>query len=122
VLLSDVLEHVDAPDAVVAEAARLLRPGGLLFVSTINRTWRARWLAAGLAEWLGLVPAGTHDAAQFIRPDELAAAGQRAGLAVVNVVGEGVRTWATLRRRALVLKPSRSLAVAYAMLLAKGRG
>jgi 2-polyprenyl-6-hydroxyphenyl methylase/3-demethylubiquinone-9 3-methyltransferase len=119
VLLADVLEHVDDQAGVIAEAARLLRPSGRLFVHTINRTRRARWLAVDTAERLGLIPTGTHDPARFVRPDELAEAGRRAGLRIVCTAGEGIRWWATLRRRAIVLRPSRSLALGYAILFAK---
>jgi len=119
VLLADVLEHVADWPAAVAEAARLLRSGGVLYVNTINKTVRARLLAVVVAEGLGLVPRGTHDAAMFIRPQELVAAAARAGLRCLLLAGEAPRLLPTLRRRAIHLRESRSLALAYAALFRK---
>jgi 2-polyprenyl-6-hydroxyphenyl methylase/3-demethylubiquinone-9 3-methyltransferase len=116
VLLCDVLEHVDDPDGAVAEAARVLLPGGLLFVNTINRTLRARVLAVALAEGLGLIPRGTHDPARFVRPAELLAMAQRAGLRAERWHGERPLLWASLRARAVRVRPGRSLAVGYCAL------
>lgn len=82
----EMLEHVPDPAAVVLAAARLLGPGGDLFVSTIARTPAAWLLAVVAAEYaLGLVPRGTHDYGRFIRPSELAAAVRDAGLEVVEI-------------------------------------
>lgn len=68
----EMLEHVPDPSAVVAACRRLLRPGGDLFVSTINRNPKA-WLFAVIgAEYvLRLLPRGTHDYRKFIKPSEL---------------------------------------------------
>jgi len=70
----EMLEHVPDPSSVVAACARLTRPGGQVFFSTINRNPKA-WLSAVLgAEYiLRLLPVGTHDYARFIRPSELTA-------------------------------------------------
>ncbi len=119
VLLADVVEHVPQWPRAVAQAARLLRPGGVLYVNTINRTRRARYLAVHLAEGLGLVPRGTHDPALFVRPRELCAIADMAGLRCHRIEGEAPRLFTTLRRRAIHLRPSRSLAVAYAALFVK---
>lgn len=119
VLLADVLEHVARPAAVVAAAAALLKPGGRLFVNTIARTRRARWLAITLAEGLGYVPKGTHRHDLFVRPAELAAMAASAGLREVARCGEAPRLWATVRSGAVQLRKSPSLAVGYAMLFAK---
>lgn len=116
VLLADVLEHVDAQAAAVHAAARLLRPGGALFVNTIARTLRARVLAITLGEGLGLIPRGTHQWRRFVRPRELDAMAAAAGLVPVQRTGEAPRLLATLRRRAVVLRPSRWLGVGYAVL------
>ena len=77
----EMLEHVPDPSAVVAACRRLLRPGGDLFVSTINRNPKA-WLFAVIgAEYvLRLLPRGTHEYAKLIRPSELASFCRQAGL------------------------------------------
>ena len=84
----ELLEHVPDPAAVVTALAQLARPGGDVFVSTINRTPRAYLHAVLGAEYvLRLLPVGTHAYARFIRPSELAAWAKAAGLAVVDVAG-----------------------------------
>jgi 2-polyprenyl-6-hydroxyphenyl methylase/3-demethylubiquinone-9 3-methyltransferase len=68
----EMLEHVPDPAATFASFARLLRPGGDLFVSTINRNLKSFALAIVAAEYvLGLVPKGTHEYERLIRPAEL---------------------------------------------------
>jgi 2-polyprenyl-6-hydroxyphenyl methylase/3-demethylubiquinone-9 3-methyltransferase len=119
VLLADVLEHLHEPDAALHEAARLLRPGGLAYVNTINRSWRARLLAVTVAEGLGLVPRGTHDPALFIRPDELERAAGRAGMHLVRLQGEVPDLIRTVRRWTIELSKSASQAVTYSALLEK---
>lgn len=70
----ELLEHVPDPAALLQACVALLRPGGTLFVSTLNRTPRAFALAVLGAEYvLRLLPRGTHRYAQFIRPSELGA-------------------------------------------------
>jgi 2-polyprenyl-6-hydroxyphenyl methylase / 3-demethylubiquinone-9 3-methyltransferase len=119
VLAADLLEHVPSWRSVVAEAARLLRPGGLLFVNTIDRSWRARLLAVFAAEAVGLVPRGTHDFRLFIRPVELAREAGARGLELVHLTGERPRLWRTLRTRALHLAPAASTALSYSALFTK---
>jgi 2-polyprenyl-6-hydroxyphenyl methylase/3-demethylubiquinone-9 3-methyltransferase len=113
VTLSDVVEHLDDPRAAIAEAARLLRPGGRLYVNTINRTRRARLLAVTLAEGLGLVPRGTHDPALFVRPADLLAMAGAVGLSCERLQGEAPRWLRTLRDWAIHLRAARSTAVSY---------
>ena len=77
----EMLEHVEAPDQVLSACAILLKPGGQLFLSTINRGVRSFALAIVAAEHvLKLLPVGTHRHAMFIRPSELAAGLRAAGL------------------------------------------
>ena len=79
----DMLEHVPEPAQIVRAAARVLKPGGWAFFSTLNRTLKARLLAIGAAEHLlGLVPVGTHAFEQFIKPHELDHWARAAGLSL----------------------------------------
>lgn len=119
VLLADILEHLEAWPVAIATATRLLRRGGHLYVNTINRTWQARCLAVTLAEGLGYVPRGTHDPALFVRPAELLAEATLSALRCTRLEGEAPATLRTLRTGAIHLRPSRSLAVAYAALFVK---
>ncbi len=81
----EVVEHVADPARFVAEAATLLKPGGLLLVSTLNRTLKSFVLAIVGAEYLlrWLKP-GTHRWEQFVTPEELALAARQAGLRVIE--------------------------------------
>ena len=86
----DVLEHVDDLDAVLRQIARVLRPAGLFFFDTINRTWLSWLFAIEVGQnWLGLVPPDTHDWDRFITPCELDASLARAGLQVHDLTGLG---------------------------------
>jgi len=84
----EMLEHVPDPAAVVAALATLARPGGEVFVSTLNRTPTAYLKAILGAEYLlRLLPTGTHTYEKFIRPSELAAWARAAGLTLEDVTG-----------------------------------
>lgn len=84
----EMLEHVPDPEAILTACARLLRPGGTAVFSTLNRSARAFALAIVAAEHvLGLIPKGTHQFAQFIRPSELARGVMATGLNVVEMKG-----------------------------------
>ena len=115
-LLTDVLEHLEAPSVALREAARLLVPGGAVFASTINRTLRARLLAVTLGEGIGLIPRGTHDPRLFCRPEELDAVAGSYGLRRHAIQGEAVALWKTLRRFSIHLTAGRSTAVGYSIL------
>ena len=81
VLALEVVEHVSDVPAFVDTVARGVAPGGLLFASTIDRTWKSFVFAIVGAEYvLRVLPRGTHQWAQFVRPTELAAAVGRSGL------------------------------------------
>jgi 2-polyprenyl-6-hydroxyphenyl methylase/3-demethylubiquinone-9 3-methyltransferase len=84
----EMLEHVPQPEAVVNALAAMVRPGGQVFVSTLNRTPRAYALAVIGAEYLlRLLPAGTHTYDKFIKPSELSRWARAAGLTVVDIAG-----------------------------------
>lgn len=84
----EMLEHVPDPESVIVAAARLLKPGGRLLLSTINRNPKAFALAIVGAEYLlRLLPRGTHDYRNFIKPSELAASLRAAGLRPVDLSG-----------------------------------
>ena len=84
----EMLEHVPDPASVVAACARMVRPGGQVFFSTINRNAKAFLFAiVGAEHVLRLLPKGTHEYAKFIRPSELAKACREAGLDVRQTRG-----------------------------------
>jgi len=105
ILLMDVLEHLEEPARAVAEAARALKPGGVLLFHTFNRTWPA-WLLA--VHGIGFVtsegPRNVHVYRLLVKPEELSAAGRAAGLELRELTG--IRPvlgrafwWSLLRRR-----------------------
>jgi len=84
----ELLEHVPDPASTVAACARLLKPGGRAFFSTINRNPKAYLFAVVGAEYvLGLLPKGTHDYARFIKPSELARWCRDANLRALELKG-----------------------------------
>ncbi|MBN9427982.1 MAG: bifunctional 2-polyprenyl-6-hydroxyphenol methylase/3-demethylubiquinol 3-O-methyltransferase UbiG [Burkholderiales bacterium] len=84
----EMLEHVPDAESIVRACATLVRPGGHVFFSTINRNAKAFAFAIVGAEYLlRLLPRGTHEYEKFIRPSELAAAARRAGLDAVQMCG-----------------------------------
>ena len=84
----ELLEHVPEPAGMVAACTRLVRPGGLVFFSTINRNPKSFLFAiVGAEHVLRLLPRGTHEYARFIRPSELAGWARAAGLAVHDLTG-----------------------------------
>ena len=84
----EMLEHVPEPAATVATLARLVRPGGGVFISTINRNLKSFLLAIVGAEYvMKLIPRGTHEYDRLIQPAELASWGRSAGLSLREVAG-----------------------------------
>ncbi|MFU8783750.1 bifunctional 2-polyprenyl-6-hydroxyphenol methylase/3-demethylubiquinol 3-O-methyltransferase UbiG [Aliidiomarina sp.] len=84
----EMLEHVPNPSTVIAACASLVKPGGRVVFSTLNRTLKAKLLGVYIAEYvLRWVPQGTHDASKFIRPAELMHMANSAGLTELAATG-----------------------------------
>lgn len=84
----EMLEHVPDPASVIQACAQLVKPGGLVFFSTLNRVPKAFLLAIVAAEYLmNMVPKGTHDYKTFIKPAELSQMARVAGLEIVGMAG-----------------------------------
>lgn len=84
----EMIEHVPDPASVIKSCAQLVKPGGWVFFSTINRNPKAYLFAIIGAEYiLKLLPRGTHEYAKFIKPSELAHMARDAGLAETKIIG-----------------------------------
>lgn len=108
VLIMEVVEHVSDMPAFVRTACAAVKPGGMLFGATLNRTLRSFAMAIVGAEYvLGWLPRGTHDWEKFVRPEEFGRAIRSGGLAVTDTVGVVYnpldRSW----------RPGRDIAVNY---------
>jgi 2-polyprenyl-6-hydroxyphenyl methylase/3-demethylubiquinone-9 3-methyltransferase len=129
----DVLEHVDNPDAVIGEISRVLKPGGVFFFDTINRTFKSKLVAIKLAQdWrlTRLIPRDVHVWEKFIRPSELVELLDRHGMPGSELAGLspamnpftalgalirnklGTMTFAELGER-VKLKQSKDLSISY---------
>ena len=96
----EMLEHVPDPGAIIAACAQLLKPGGRLVLSTLNRTPAAFALAIVGAEYVArLLPKGTHRYRDFIKPSELGAWLRAAGLQLEDVSGLKYEPWRNTARR-----------------------
>ena len=84
----EMLEHVPDSQSVITACAKLVKPGGWVFFSTLNRNLKSYLFAILGAEYiLNLLPHGTHDFDKFIKPSELAQSCRNADLNVVNIIG-----------------------------------
>jgi 2-polyprenyl-6-hydroxyphenyl methylase/3-demethylubiquinone-9 3-methyltransferase len=114
----EILEHVADPSTVVAQACRLLRPGGLLVLDTINATALGRFVAVTVAERVGgTVAKGIHDPALFVPPAVVIEESARHG---VKLTVRGIRPavvpllrWVVRRRGWVPIVPTKSTAVLY---------
>jgi 2-polyprenyl-6-hydroxyphenyl methylase/3-demethylubiquinone-9 3-methyltransferase len=96
----ELIEHVPSPAQLLCAIAAMSRPGGQLFLSTLNRNLRSFLLAIVGAEYLlKLIPRGTHEYARLLRPSELAQLARAAGLALRDISGIEYRPF--LRRASL---------------------
>jgi 2-polyprenyl-6-hydroxyphenyl methylase/3-demethylubiquinone-9 3-methyltransferase len=114
----EILEHVADPSTVVSEACRILRPGGLLVLDTINATWRARFIAVTVAERIpGLAPPGIHDPRLFVPPALVVNEGARHGVALtvrgIRPAAAPLVRWFCTRRGSVPNVPTRSTAALY---------
>ncbi len=84
----EMLEHVPDPASIISACAKLVKPGGLVFFSTLNRLPKAYLLAIVAAEHvLKMVPKGTHEYKTFIKPSELSQTARNAGLELQGITG-----------------------------------
>jgi 2-polyprenyl-6-hydroxyphenyl methylase/3-demethylubiquinone-9 3-methyltransferase len=118
VVAGEVLEHVTDLERVVAEIARVLRPGGIVVVDTINDTWWSRLALVTVGEHVpGGPPRGIHDPKLFVRPERLKRLFARHG---VQLAVRGLRPSAVdlvrfvfRRRRTVRMVPTRSVGLVY---------
>src|SRR5262245_1965532 len=90
VAVMEVVEHVADTGAFLRHCAGLVRPGGLIFVSTLNRTIKSHVYAIMIAEYvLHLLPQGTHQWRRFVTPEEMSHALEQEGLKTIDVRGVG---------------------------------
>lgn len=114
VLALEVVEHSARPEEVIRRCVARLAPGGLLILSTLNRTARAFAGAIVAAEYLlGWLPRGTHDWRRFLRPAELAALVRDAGLRPVRIQGLAIDG------RTGRFAPSRDVSINYLLVAAR---
>jgi 2-polyprenyl-6-hydroxyphenyl methylase/3-demethylubiquinone-9 3-methyltransferase len=114
----EILEHVADPSTVVSEACRILRPGGVLVVDTINATWLGRFITVTIGERIpGGAPRGIHDPRLFVPPSLVVNECARHG---VNLTVRGIRPatvpmlrWLVSRRGPVPIVPTRSTAALY---------
>ncbi|MFK5949909.1 MAG: bifunctional 2-polyprenyl-6-hydroxyphenol methylase/3-demethylubiquinol 3-O-methyltransferase UbiG [Methylococcales bacterium] len=84
----EMLEHVPDPSSIISACSKMVKPGGMVFFSTLNRVPKAYLLAIVAAEHLlKMVPKGTHEYKTFIKPSELSQTARQAGLELQGIVG-----------------------------------
>ncbi len=114
VLNMEVVEHVDNVPLYLASCAKLVKPGGLMFVSTLNRTAKSFALAIVGAEYvLNWLPKGTHDYNKFLTPDEIISMLKRNDMKIKDKVGV---TYSPLKDK---WRTSRDMSVNYMLLMEK---
>lgn len=94
VIASEIIEHVQDAESFLDTCSQLLRPNGLLILSTLNRTLKSRFLAILMAEYVfHLVPRGTHDWDRFLKPSEINAFLRAKGVSVKQIQGLKYIPW-----------------------------
>jgi len=84
----EMLEHVPNPEIIIENCAKLLKPGGMAFFSTLNRNLKSYLLGILAAEYImNIIPKGTHEYAKFIKPSELRGMLARHGLELIDLKG-----------------------------------
>ena len=84
----ELLEHVPDPASIIQSAAKLVKPGGCIVLSTLNRNIKSFMLAIVGAEYvMNMLPKGTHEYEKFLKPSELAQAARKAELEVTDITG-----------------------------------
>jgi 2-polyprenyl-6-hydroxyphenyl methylase/3-demethylubiquinone-9 3-methyltransferase len=109
VAAGEILEHVTDLAGTVAELARVLRPGGLVVLDTVNDTALARFITVTAGERLGIAPVGLHDPALFVDPRRLVAEFARHGVALrvrgIRPTMTGLLRWQVFPHRASTRRP-----------------
>jgi 2-polyprenyl-6-hydroxyphenyl methylase / 3-demethylubiquinone-9 3-methyltransferase len=117
VAAGEILEHVTDLSATVAELCRVLRPGGLVVLDTVNATAVSRFITVTAGEWIGVAPAGLHDPALFVAPKRLTAEFARHGVRLrlrgARPTVTGLVRWLLLKRTGGRIVGAPSMAVLY---------
>ncbi len=119
VLMADVIDHIQDYEIVIRKASGALKPGGLLFISTINRTFLSKILAIKVAEGLKLIPPGTHDWNMFVRPSEVRTKAESANLTEIAAVGEWPYIIKSIYSGSITIRKSKFLLLGYALIFRK---
>jgi 2-polyprenyl-6-hydroxyphenyl methylase/3-demethylubiquinone-9 3-methyltransferase len=127
VAAGEILEHVTDLAGTVAELARVLRPGGLVVLDTVNDTALGRFVTVTAGERLGIAPVGLHDPALFVDPRRLVAEFARHGVALrirgIRPTMTGLLRWLALPHRPSARRPlGRMVPTFSAAVLYQGRG
>jgi 2-polyprenyl-6-hydroxyphenyl methylase / 3-demethylubiquinone-9 3-methyltransferase len=117
VAAGEILEHVTDLPGTVAEVCRVLRPGGLVVLDTVNATALSRFITVTAGEWIGVAPAGLHDPALFVDPKRLTAEFARHGVPLhlrgVRPTAIGLFRWLFLKQPGGRMVGAPSTAVLY---------
>jgi 2-polyprenyl-6-hydroxyphenyl methylase / 3-demethylubiquinone-9 3-methyltransferase len=117
VAAGEILEHVSDLPATVAEVCRVLRPGGLVVLDTVNANALSRFITVTAGEWIGVAPAGLHDPALFVAPQRLSAEFERHGVRLrlrgVRPTVSGLVRWLLLKKGGGRIVGAPSTAVLY---------